>query len=233
MAYPPGYTTPPGYAPPGYPVQTYEAVEPTESEAPAPEVAPLRPFRFRVDFGMGGFDPSDVNAYLESRVPKNASRQSGFSQMVLLVSAGVSGAYYPTRYFGIRPNLVYLASPKVTAVDSNVTETYLLHSLAPGLSLDLAFDEGKLARYFFSPGLSYHAAWFEGYSASGLGISAALGADLSFGVARKMGISLALVLRLAKLDAGSRPADAPVDAPLVRTLDFSSLLFCVGFQLGR
>jgi len=180
---------------------------------------------------MGGFSPSDVNAYLKSKVPSNASIVQGTSDMVLLMSADVSFAYYFGRYFGIRPNATYLFSPKVIDVQGgSSTQTFWLHSLAPGLALDLAFDEGKLARFFVSPGLAYHLAWFEGYSAQGFAFSIAAGAELSFGQARTKGISLALVVRSANFDVNSRPSST--GSVVINRLDFTSVLFCVGFQTG-
>jgi hypothetical protein len=229
--YPPGYL-PPGYVPPGYPPPpAIEPAEPVVEEPAAPAIAPHRPFRFRADFGMGYFNPSDVNAYIKDQVPSNAVAKQGFSEMVMLMSAGVSVAYYPIRFIGIRPNLVYLFAPKLITVEGGSSEGFWLHSLAPGFSLDLAFDQGKLARFFVSPGLSYHLGWFEGYGASGLGLSLALGAELSFGSTRKKGISIALVMRSADLDVKSGPEVAS-NAVVVDDLDFSSVLVCVGFQLG-
>jgi hypothetical protein len=179
---------------------------------------------------MGPFDPKDVNAYMKTQVPSNAYAEQGFPEMVLLMSAGASVAYYPARFFGVRPNVVYLFSPKVLTVQGGTSEGFWLHSLAPGLSIDFAFDQGKLPRFFVSPGVSYHLAWFEGYSASGLGLSVALGAELSFGQTRRKGISLALVLRTADLDINGRPSTSSRVA--MNSLDFTSVLFCVGFQTG-
>jgi hypothetical protein len=180
---------------------------------------------------MGGFNPVDVNNWLKTRVPSNASVQSGFSEMVLLLSLDVSAAYYPASFIGIRPNLSYLFSPKVISTSSS-SQSFWLHSLAPGLSLDLTFDQGRLARFFVSPGVSYHLAWFEGYEAKGVGLSVAFGAELSFGAQRAKGISLALVLRSADLGVSAAPSDATERSPIITSLDFTSVLFCVGFQTG-
>ena len=232
MGYPPPGYPPPGYPPPGYPPGY--APEPPEviEEPTAPVIAPNRPLRFRINYGMGYFNPSDVNAYLKSKVPSNAYAVQGFSDMVLLLAGEVSVAYYPIRYVGIRPNAVYLFSPKVITVSGGSTEGFWLHSMAPGLSLDFAWDEGKLPRLFASPGLSYQAAWFEGYSASGLGLTLALGAELSFGQARSKGLYLALVLRKAKLAINGRPVSDGTNSVAMNHLDFTSVLFCLGFQTG-
>jgi len=115
-------------------------------------------------------------------------------------------------------------------VSGGSSQMFWLHSVAPGLSLDFAYDEGKLPRFFASPGIAYQLAWFEGYSASGLGLTLALGADLSFGAARAKGVYVALVGRLANLTFSSRPS-TPSTEP-VNKLDFSSVLVCVGFQMG-
>jgi hypothetical protein len=238
VAYPPPAGYPPG-AYPGYPPGAYPAypppypvVQPEETaEAAVPAIAPFRPVRFRAGFGMGAFSPSDVNSYLATKVPSGAYTVQGTSDMVLLLSADLSIAYYPTRFFGIRPTATYLFSPKIIAMDNGDSgQGFWLHSLAPGLSLDFAFDEGKLARFFFNPGIAYHLAWFEGYGASGLGLSLAVGAELSFGAARAKGISLALVARSAKLGINSRPDT--YSSVAMNNLDFSSLLFCIGFQTG-
>jgi hypothetical protein len=242
---PPGYQPQPGYPPPGYPPPAgyspgpgspypppypgYEAV--VEETPEVPVIAVHRPVRMRLGYGMGGFNPSDVNNWMKARLPSNAVVQSGVSDMVLLLSLDASAAYYPARFIGIRPNVSYLFSPKVVS-DGNTSQSYWLHSLAPGLSLDLAFDQGKLARFFASPGVSYHLAWFEGYQASGVGLSLAVGAELSFGAQRSKGISLALVFRSADLGVSTRPSSALDRNPAINNLDFSSVLFCAGFQTG-
>ena len=229
MAYPP---PPPGYPPPpgaGYPPQ-YPAYTPEEQEAPSGP-APFRPVRLRFGYGMGYFHPSQVNNYMKAQV-SGADVVSGFSDMVLLLSLDLSGAYYFTHWFGLRANLVYLFSPKILEIYGGESHTYWLQSLAPGLSLDFAIDTGGIARLFASPGLAYQYASFEDWSAQGVGIELALGTDLSFGVARAKGVSLALVFRYANLGVSSGPAYTPSYGPRVDHLDFTSLLFRVGFKLG-
>lgn len=229
MAYPP---PPPGYPPPpgaGYPPQ-YPAYPPAVAEEP--EVpsgpAPFRPLRFRFDFGIGYFHPSQVNNYMQAQIPSDADVVSGFSEMVMLLSFDFSVAYYFTPWFGLRPSLLYLFSPKVFVYGDD-TQSYWLHSLAPQLSVDFAIDTGGVARFFASPGLAYQVGWFEGYNAQGVGIELALGADLSFGVARAKGISLALAFRYANLGVSSGPA---YQTTTIGHLDFTSLLLRVGFQFG-
>ena len=229
MAYPPGAY--PAYPPPTYPGYPASSPEPPElAEPAAPAIAPLRPLRFRADFGIGYFNPSDVNAYIKSKVPSNAYAVQGFSDMIMLMSIETSIAYYPVRFFGIRPTATYLFAPKLITVSDGTTEGYWLHSVAPGLSLDFAYDEGKLARLFMSPGIAYQLGWLDGYSASGVGFTVAAGADLSFGQARAKGVYLAGVFRAAKLGTSSRPDAAR--SVVLNHLDFTSFLFCVGFQLG-
>jgi len=233
-SYPPAAYPPPGYA--GYPppadypagLPGYEAVV---AEAPVPANAPHRFSRLRLGGGMGYFDPKEVNTWLKARVPSSATMESGFSDMALLLALEASAAYYPIRNVGIRPSASYLFSPKVFSVNGEAT-SYYLHSLAPGLSVDLAYDEGKLPRLFISPGIAYQWAWFEGHEAAGLGLTLAMGAELSFGAARSKGISLALVFRSANLDVSTRPSSYSDRTPTINHLDFSSVLFCVGFQLG-
>lgn len=236
MAYPPGaYPAYPPGAYPAYPPGAYPGYPPPSAPEAAETVAepagpaPFRPLRFRAAFGMGYFDPSDVNDYIESKVPSNAYAVQGFSEMILLMSAEASVAYYPSRFFGVRPTATYLFSPKAIEVAGGSSQAFWLHSIAPGLSLDFAFDQGKLARFFASPGIAYQVGWLDDYSASGLGFTFAAGADLSFGQARKKGLYLAAVFRRAKLGIGSQP---PVGSVQMNDLDFTSLLFCVGFQTG-
>ena len=180
---------------------------------------------------MGYFNPADVNDYLESQVPSNAVAVQGFSEMVLLMSVEGSFAYHPNRFFGVRPTATYLFSPKVIEVSGGSTQGFWLHSIAPGLSLDFTYDQGKLARFFVSPGIAYQLGWLDDYSASGLGFTLAVGADLSFGQARAKGIYVAAVFRRAKLGIDSRPAVDSSTAGM-DDLDFTSFLICVGFQTG-
>ncbi|HVY25352.1 MAG TPA: hypothetical protein VHB79_02330 [Polyangiaceae bacterium] len=205
------------------------ASEPAE----APAVGALdRRFAFKANFGIGGFDPGDVNRYIKSRVPSNSYQTQGFSEMVLLLSFDVSGAYFPVRFFGIRPNLLYLFAPKVLTVQGGESQGYWLHSIAPGLSLDFVYDTRKVARFFASPGIAYQVGWFEGYEAHGLGLELALGTELSFGERRAKGISLALVVRSADLDVSSAPASFDYETPVIRDLNFTAIMFRVGFQVG-
>jgi hypothetical protein len=203
-----------------------------DTEQPPEAVTPLsRKFAFKIDFGIGGFSPDDVNHYIKQQVPSNAVETQGFSEMVLLLSLDASGAYFPVRFLGIRPNLVYLFAPKVVSINGD-SRSYWLHSLAPGVAVDFVVDRGGAARFFASPGIAYQFAWFEGYGANGLGLELALGTELSFGRRRAKGISLALVLRAADLDVKSGPAPSFENPASVNTLDFSSVMFRVGFQLG-
>ena len=201
------------------------------AEAPVPANAPHRFGRLRFDLGLGYFKPKEVNAWLKTRVPSGATVESGYSEMTAFFALEASGAYYPIRYVGIRPSASYLFSPKVYSVNGEYT-TYYLHSLAPGLSVDLAYDEGKLPRLFLSPGIAYQWAWFEGHEATGLGLTLAMGAELSFGAKRSKGVSVALVFRSANLDVSTRPSSSSDRTPTINHLDFTSILLCVGFQLG-
>jgi hypothetical protein len=182
---------------------------------------------------MGYFNPGDVNNYMQAQVPSDAVMVSGFSKMVLLLSLDFSAAYYLTPWFGVRPNLLYLFAPKILEVYGGDTHTYWLQSIAPGVSVDFAFDTGGVARWYASPGVAYQYATFEGYTAQGLGLELALGADLSFGVARAKGLSVALVLRYANLGVNSGPATTlTYYSPAIGHLNFSSAIVRVGFQWG-
>ena len=197
-----------------------------------PAEADPRRIAFKANFGIGAFAPDDVNTYIRQRVPSNAIMVQGFTEMVMLFSLDVSGAYFPVRFLGIRPSLLYLFAPKAFTVQGGENQAYWLHSVAPGLSTDLVLDQGRLARFFLSPGVAYQIAWFEGYAARGVGFELALGSELSFGRRRRSGISLALVLRQADLAVVSTPASPPPETTPIRGLDFSSVMFRVGFQLG-
>jgi hypothetical protein len=199
------------------------------SAAGEPPAAPkYRPSRFRADLGMGVMSPDDVNAYIKSKMPTDSPDRTDYSSTLLLLSAGASFAYYPAPFLGVRPHLVYLLGLREQRLEPGVVQTFAMHSLVPGLSLDISYDTGKLARYFVSPGISYQLAWFEGFSARGLGLSLALGAELTFGQARVRGMSIALVLRSAELPTTA----GPLSSVPMRHLDFTSVLVCVGFQTG-
>lgn len=202
-------------------------------DAPPPPDEPIeRHFAFKANYGIGFFWPSDVNAYLKSRVPQDSgSLVRDLSTMYLLFSADVSVAYFPTEVFGIRPNLLYLFSYKANPAQGGGTDFFWLHSLAPGLSLDFVLETHKLARFFASPGVSYQFAWLGDYSAHGLGLELALGTELSFGRHRNKGASIALVLRRASLGIDSRPRE-PLGTPTIDNLDFSSIMVRLGFQYG-
>lgn len=232
-AQPAGVAAPPAPAAAQQPPSNVSlAIEP--AEATEPTVEPLdRHFAFKANFGIGGFDPGDVNRYIKARVPSSAITTQGFSEMVMLLSFDVSAAYFPVRFFGIRPNLLYLFAPKVLTVEGGNTEGYWLHSVAPGLSLDFVYDTRKVARFFASPGVAYQVGWFEGYKANGLGLELALGTELSFGERRAKGLSLALAVRIADLDVSSAPARTEFDPPAIRDLNFTAVMFRVGFQLGK
>jgi hypothetical protein len=198
---------------------------PVSADSP-PAVVPFRPFRFKLNFGAGGYDAADVKRYLSSKgeVASSAS---------VLCSFDVSAAYFPVRFFGMRPGLAYFFATNPVWVDWLETRRYWLNALAPGLAVDLVVDGGNLARFFASPGLSYQWAWFEGYGAHGLGLELAIGAELSFGQARAQGLSLALVVRKATLDVSGRPASPPPEAPRIDTLDLTSVMLRLGFQAAR
>jgi hypothetical protein len=209
---------------------TVSPAAPTAASPPSPDIAPLRPFRFRVAYGLGYFRPADVNGYINSIANSDPSVAREDSDMKLLLSGELSVAYYPIRYFGIRPTIAYHFSPQVVTVGYGTARGFWLHSISRGLAFELAYDQGGLARFFASPGVSYDVGWFEGYSASGLGLSLALGTDLSFGQAHAKGVYLAVLLRRAKLGIGRRP-NTPGEVTM-NNLDFTSLIFCLGFQMG-
>ncbi len=198
---------------------------PASADSP-PVVAGFRPFRFRLTFGVGGYDSADVKRYLSSQ--GEAASSAG-----VLCSFDVSVAYFPVRFLGVRPGLAYFFAANPVQVDWFGSKRYWLNSLAPGLAVDLVVDGGTLARFFASPGLSYQWAWFEGYGAHGLGLELAVGAELSFGQARALGISLAFVVRKASLEVSGRPASPPPEAPRIDTLDLTNVMLRLGFQAAR
>jgi hypothetical protein len=213
-----------------HPVDTCPGCEsPAVSEEPAVVADPaFRRLRLRADGGVGVARPEDVNAYIKSKMPTDSYDRVDYSETILLLSTGVALAYYPAPFLGLRPGVIYLYGVRIQRLEPGLSETFSMHSIAPGLSVDIAFDTGRMARYFVSPGVSYHLAWFEGFSARGLGLSLALGTELSFGQARKSGVSIALVLRSAKLPT----TDGPLSRVPMRHLDFTSAIVCVGFQTG-
>jgi len=203
-------------------------VEPELAVEAEPAPPQFRPFRFRIDYGLGFFSPTDVNNYLKSKIPSDAYVEQGFSDMVLLFQTEASFAYYPLHFLGIRPSLTYLFAPKIYSYGDS-SEGFWLHSLAPGLSVDLTYDTGRLARLFLSPGISYQWGWLDSFSASGLGVTFAGGAELSFGQARSKGLYVAGVLRIANLGVNGQRYSGEVN---VNHLDFTSFMICVGFQFG-
>lgn len=193
-----------------------------------PLAASFRPLRLRIDGGVGVLSPKDVNAYIKSKLPGDAYARTNYSNNLLLLSSSASLAYYPARFVGVRPSLAYLLGLREQTLQPGTRDTFSMHSLALGVSLDVAYDTGGLARYFVSPGIAYHLAWFEGFSARGVGLSLALGTELTFGQAHLRGVSIALVVRSAKLPT----TDGPLSKVPMRDLDFTSVLVCVGFQTG-
>ena len=181
-----------------------------------------------------------------------SSQENGTGESILtgrthpLANIEVSAAYYPRRYVGVRPHIAILVPlDDVFAGLLGSGPTYSMSSRSLGLSLDLALDRGRMARYFVSPGLAYHFASFsavvpqyrtgsitETWNADGLGYEIAFGSELSFGMQRTKGISILLVLQRAKLSVSGRPASPPVGAPQINTLDFSSVLLQVGYQIA-
>jgi hypothetical protein len=240
---PPGYPQagypPPGYPQPGYPQGGFPQpiysspdvpTEPVEEEPATPE---FRPFRFRIDFGFGGFSPTEVNDYLASKMPSNAYMESGTTDMIMIFQLEAAVAYYFIPYLGIRPTVTYLFSPKAFVVQGGSSEGFWLHSIAPGLSIDGALPVGRVARLFLSPGLAYQAGWLDSYSASGLGITVSGGVDLSFGTARSKGMYIAGTFRKANLGVSSdtRYSNTSGSGNLTH-LDFTSFIISIGFQLS-
>lgn len=216
-------SAPPGYPPSYTPEESASAVGPS-----ALETAPHRPLRFRADLGFGYFKPADVNRYLDSKASKSSYYSS--PDMNLLLVGEVSVAYYPVRFMGIRPTAAYFLSNTAVYETTGGSNTYALSSVATGLSLDVAYDDGNLVRLIASPGISRQLAWLDGYAASGLGLSIAVGAEFSFGQARAKGAYAAMVVRSAKLGITRRPES--VSTVTMSDLDLTSVLFCGGFQMG-
>ena len=198
----------------------------SEAADPQPVRAPLGPFRFRLDFGVGRYDAADVKRYL-------SSQGEVASSVSMLYSFDASAAYFPVRFLGVRPGLAYYFVANPVQSGWFGSERYWLDSLAPSLAVELVIDEGPFARFFASPGLSYQWAWFEGYGAHGLGLGLAIGAELSFGQARAQGISLALVVQKATLGVSGRPASPPPEAPRIGILDLTNVMLRLGFQATR
>ena len=241
--YPPPAATDPPTPPPGYPPpMIYPSAGNSQIIAPAPEAdgsapiepVPHRPFRLRADMGEGFYRPSQVNSYIKS----HSNGDTTNSDILLLLE--VSGEYYPTDYFGIRPSLAYLVNAEGLVGGLMGGADYGLGAIAPGVSFDFVIDTRGLARYFASPGLKYLQASFTDntgqapsrWNASGVGYELALGAELSFGVRRQKGMSLALALQRAKLDVSGKSGIPAMGAPSINTLDFTAALFRVGFQMG-
>jgi hypothetical protein len=195
---------------------------------------PHRFLRFRIDFGVGVMNPSDINNYENN---ENFGTPSYSKETWRLTPAiDLSGAYYPTDYFGIRPSFILIMDTP-SMLFARLGEG--LQAYAPGLSLDLVRDRRGLARFFVSPGLryyfaSYSADWNDDlrWTAHGIGAELAVGSELSFGEKRAKGISLAIVAQRARLGVSGRPQVPLYSAPAINTIDLSAIFLRVGFQMG-
>lgn len=219
--------------------------DPTQT---APGEARHRPFRLRLELGVGMSHPTDVENFVASQNTGNGDTTLSRGNLQM-ANIEISGAYYPRRYVGLRPHIAILVPlDDVIAAPfggGGSTPTHSMSSRSLGLSVDLAVDRGRTARYFLSPGFAYHFASvgvdvpqtgpklaMATWNADGLGYEIAFGSELSFGERRAKGISISLVLQRVKLPVSSKPGYLPSGAPPINTLDFSSILLQIGYQMA-
>jgi hypothetical protein len=135
---------------------------PAVAEQQEPGTPAHRPFRYRIAFGLGVVNPTEVNDYLDSkRLHVAADADWSLTGMVVLYHLEASFAYYPIPGVGLRPTLTYLGSPKWFEVSEGKMEFFWMHSIAPGLSIDGVLPVGRATRLFLSPGIAYQVGWLD------------------------------------------------------------------------
>jgi len=92
-------------------------------------------FQLGGEFGLGFFNPTDVNNYISNYLSTNGwAVQAGTSDMFIYEMVGATATYTFSNNIAIRGTFECAISPKViTSTNSNDSKTFTFTRISPGL----------------------------------------------------------------------------------------------------
>jgi hypothetical protein len=128
--------------------------------------------------GLGFFNPSDVNQYMENWLDSQGSYsvQEGFSGMVLNVVPRISVSFAPIKYLQLQAVGELGWGPKIVMVQNGESEFFNFMRYSVGLMVNGHLPLGN-DRYsiYLGGGVLHHWMAFKDYDGSGLGYRGQLG----------------------------------------------------------
>ncbi len=177
---------------------------------------------FGLGFGMGIFNPADVNDYLSSYWDNQlagytAVNTYGFPEMYLNLFVQVAGGTYLSENFELKGLFELGLGPKVISIHDTRVFTYTRYS--PGVMGNFHFNSEGPHNFTLGAGVLYHNMKFEEWKASALGPRIKLGYTI---FNKKSILELYLAYDIVKGDTGG---------PYVETLSYSGAAFGVNLKL--
>jgi hypothetical protein len=125
---------------------------------------------FGVGFGIGFFNPGDVNDYIEDET-NDLLITYGFSTLIVNYSLRATLCYSVTERIDINFVGEFSLAPKIILVDGGDNLSYYFNKFSPGIVPKFYFPVGNSGRnsIFLAPGLLYNFMSFEDFSANSLG----------------------------------------------------------------
>lgn len=132
--------------------------------------------------GIGFFNPSDVNDYVEISLPSNYELEFGTTDMFMYFEF-MAGVTFRTKRFDVTPYADFALAPKwVTVIGGDDDYFYNFTRLSPGVMANYYFpSKSEKHAFFIGGGVQYQFMSFEDFQASAPGFRAQAGYSMQFG----------------------------------------------------
>lgn len=132
--------------------------------------------------GIGFFNPSDVNDFIEVSLPSNYELEFGTTDMFMYFEF-MAGVTFRTKRFDLTPYADFALAPKwITVLNDDGDYFYNFTRLSPGIMANYYFpSKSEKHALFVGGGVQYQFMKFEDFQASAPGFRAQVGYSMQFG----------------------------------------------------
>lgn len=148
-------------------------------------------------FGIGYFNPEQVNLYIENDLPDNIYMQYGSTDLFLYEELHIF-VTCRIRWLDITSLVDYALGPKFIMISGSSNQFYNFSRISPGLLVNFYIPTGSSRHAFFiGGGVQFHFMNFEEYGGNTIGYRANIGYNLQLS---KVGLQPNIAFNLAKAE---------------------------------
>lgn len=147
-------------------------------------------------FGIGYFNPKQVNAYIESHLPDNIYSQIGSTDLYMYEELHLS-LTCRYKWVDITSIVDYALGPKFILISNGSNQFYNFNRISPGLVVNFYIPSKSRHTFFFGGGAQFHIMNFEEYSGNTIGYKANAGYNIQL---KGIGLQPNIAFNLAKAE---------------------------------